>query len=164
MAKITFKGLEEYEHVIQTIYRDTPDMLGRVTYEGARVVADEIRKGIESLPIVKGYGTAAEPLPGGVTKAQKEGLLEGFGISGMQDDGGFVNVKLGFDGYNSTKTQKYPQGQPNQMVARGVESGTSWKQKLPFVRLAIIRARKRAAAEMAKTLDKLIADIIKTNQ
>ena len=94
-----------------------------------------------------------------MTAAQKQGLLDGLGIASMQEDAGFYNVKIGFDGYNRTRTEKYPQGQPNQLVARGVESGTSWKQKRPFVRPAVTRARKRAEQAMAETLDKEIQKI-----
>ena len=114
---------------------------------------------IKALPIVRGYGTTENPLPGGVTAPQKAGLIDGMGISPMQDDGGYLNVKIGFDGYNATKTEEYPQGQPNQLVARGVESGTSWKEKKPFIRPAINASKSRAAAEMALILDQGIEKI-----
>ena len=81
----------------------------------------------------------------------------------MKDDAGYLNVKIGFDGYNAMRTEKYPQGQPNQLVARGVESGTSWKQKHPFVRPAINASRKRAEAKMAEVLDKEIEKVMDTN-
>ena len=111
--------------------------------------------------VVTGYGTDTNPLPGGVTAVQKAGLLDGFGISKLQDDSGYLNVKLGFDGYNRTRTEKYPQGQPNQLVARGVESGTSWKQKKPFIRPAVTRSRKPAETEMKRVIDEEIEKIAK---
>lgn len=160
MARITFPGLNDYELMLSRLSKNTEDIAGRTIYTGAGIVADEIKAGIQSLPIVTGYGTAENPLPGGVTSAQKQGLLDGLGIAPMQDDGGFLNVKIGFDGYNRTKTKDYPNGQPNQLVARGVESGTSWKQKRPFVRPAITRSRKRAEAAMAEVLDKEIEKIM----
>lgn len=160
MAKITFPGLNDYELMISRLSKNAADIAGRAIYTGAGIVADEIKAGIQALPIVSGYGTAEKPLPGGVTKAQKDGLLDGLGIAPLQDDGGYLNVKIGFDGYNRTKTEKYPRGQPNQLVARGVESGTSWKQKHPFVRPAINRSRKRAEAAMAEALDKEIEKIV----
>ena len=153
MAKITFKGLEEYELRLSRMGKETTRIAGAAIYEGAAIVADEIKKGIRGLPVVTGYGTETNPLPGGVTSAQKQGLLDGLGIAPMQDDRGYLNVKIGFDGYNRTKTEKYPNGQPNQLVARGVESGTSWKQKKPFVRPAVNASRKQAEAKMAEVLD-----------
>lgn len=160
MATLTFKGLQDYELKISRVFKDTEKVCGRATYAGAKIVADEMKKSIEALPIVNGYGTAEKPLPGGVTAVQKRGLIDGFGISGLQNDNGFHNVKLGFDDYNGTRTKTYPQGQPNALVARGVESGTSWKQKHPFVRPAVNRSRKRAEAAMAEALDKEVEKIM----
>ena len=161
MAKITFPGLNDYELMISRLTKDVDSVAGKAIYAGAGIVADAIRENIKALPIVRGYGTTETPLPGGVTAPQKAGLIEGLGISPMQSDAGYLNVKIGFDGYNATKTEKYPQGQPNQLVARGVESGTSWKQKKPFIRPAINASKSRAEAEMARILDQEIEKITK---
>lgn len=161
MAKITFPGLNDYELMISRLSKGVDDIAGKAIYAGAGIVADAIKENIKDLPIVRGYGTKENPLPGGVTAPQKAGLIDGLGISPMQSDAGFLNVKIGFDGYNATKTEKYPQGQPNQLVARGVESGTSWKQKKPFVRPAINASKSRAEAEMARILDQEIEKITK---
>ena len=156
MAKITFPGLNDYELIISRLSKNAADIAGRAIYTGAGIVADAIKSGIKSLPVVQGYGTPENPLPGGVTAVQKRGLQDGLGIAAMKDDAGYLNVKIGFDGYNAMRTEKYPQGQPNQLVARGVESGTSWKQKHPFVRPAVNRSRKLAEAKMAEVLDEEI--------
>ena len=161
MAKITFPGLNDYELMISRLSKGVDDIAGKAIYAGAGIVADAIKENIKDLPIVRGYGTKENPLPGGVTAPQKAGLINGLGISPMQNDAGFLNVKIGFDGYNATKTDKYPQGQPNQLVARGVESGTSWKQKKPFIRPAINASKSRAEAEMARILDQEIEKITK---
>ena len=161
MAKITFPGLNDYELMISRLSKGVDDIAGKAIYAGAGIVADAIKENIKALPIVRGYGTTENPLPGGVTAPQKAGLIDGMGISPMQNDGGYLNVKIGFDGYNATKTEKYPQGQPNQLVARGVESGTSWKQKKPFIRPAINASKSRAEAEMARILDQEIEKITK---
>ena len=160
MAKITFRGLEQYELRISQLGKETERIAGEAIYEGAGVVADAIKANIQALPVVNGYGTASNPLPGGVTAVQKAGLIDGFGISSMQNEGGYLNVKLGFDGYNRTKTEQYPQGQPNQLVARGVESGTSWKQAHPFVKNAVSKSRKNAEKVMAEKLDEEIEKIM----
>lgn len=161
MAKITFPGLNDYELMISKLSKGVDDIAGKAIYAGAGIVADAIKENIKALPIVRGYGTTENPLPGGVTAPQKAGLIDGLGISPMQSDAGYLNVKIGFDGYNATKTEKYPQGQPNQLVARGVESGTSWKQKKPFIRPAINASKSRAEAEMARILDQEIEKITK---
>ena len=161
MAKITFPGLNDYELMISKLSKGVDDIAGKAIYAGAGIVADALKENIKALPIVRGYWTEKDPLPGGVTAPQKAGLIDGLGISPMQNDAGYLNVKIGFDGYNATKTEKYPQGQPNQLVARGVESGTSWKQKKPFIRPAINASKSRAEAEMARILDQEIEKITK---
>ena len=161
MAKITFPGLNDYELMISKLSKGVDDIAGKAIYVGAGIVAGAIKENIKALPIVRGYGTEKDPLPGGVTAPQKAGLIDGLGISPMQSDAGFLNVKIGFDGYNATKTDKYPQGQPNQLVARGVESGTSWKEKNPFIRPAINASKKRAEDEMARILDEEIEKVMK---
>lgn len=161
MAKITFPGLNDYELMISKLSKGVDDIAGKAIYAGAGIVADAIKENIKALPIVRGYGTEKDPLPGGVTAPQKAGLIDGMGISPMQNDAGYLNVKIGFDGYNATKTEKYPQGQPNQLVARGVESGTSWKKKSPFIRPAINASKQRAEDEMARILDQEIEKVMK---
>ena len=147
--------------MLSRMEESTDEMIGKAVYAGAGIEADAIKANIKGLPVVRGYGTDANPLPGGVTASQKAGLINGMGISKMQDDAGYLNVKIGFDGYNATKTEKYPQGQPNQLVARGVESGTSWKKKKPFIRPAVNSSRNRAEAEMARILDEEIKKVSK---
>ena len=162
MAKMTLKGFEEYEARLSKLDHELKqDVIGRAVWEGARVVADEIRKATEALPVITGYGTPDHPLPGGVTKAQKAGLLDGLGVSHIRDDHGYINAKIDFWGYNDTKTEKWPKGQPNQLVARGVESGASWKQKKPFVRPTVNRSKNRAIEAMKKEVDKELKKIMK---
>lgn len=162
MATIQFK--KGYEYIFKVSKLEAAlkkDILGRAVYDGAAVVADEIRKSLERVPTDEGYGTESAPARG-PKKAQKKGLYESLGITSMQDDGtGYLNVKIGFDGYNDIVTQRWPRGQPNQMVARAVESGTTWMQKNDFVRRAVASSRKRAIEAMKKAVDKGIEKIMK---
>ena len=161
MAKfIVGKGLENYIAYLQSINAATDEVIGEAVYEMAKVVADKVRANIEALPAVsneaniatyrQGYSRLSEP--------EKQGLLDGFGVSPMQDDDGYINVKLGCDGYNSVKTKKYPQGQPNALIARVTESGSSYREKTPFIRPAANAARKAAEkAGQAKIDEKIRA-------
>ena len=106
MAKITFPGLADYELMLSRLEGSTDEMIGKAVYAGAGIVADAIKDSIKALPIVRGYGTESDPLPGGVTAPQKAGLIEGLGIAPLQNDMGYLNVKIGFDGYNATTTEK----------------------------------------------------------
>lgn len=162
MAKwIVGKGLNNYIAYLQSIEAVTDEMIGEAVYDMAKVVADKVRANIEALPAVsneaniatyrEGYSRLSEP--------EKQGLMDGFGVSPLQDDSGYRNVKLGFDGYNSVKTKKYPQGQPNALIARVTESGSSYREKTPFIRPAVNAARKSAEKAGQAKIDEKIKSI-----
>ena len=88
------------------------------------------------------------------------GLIQSLGITRMKEKDGFLNVKIGFDGYNKVKTARWPKGQPNTMVARAAESGTTWLQKSPFVRTGVRNSKKAALDAMKKTVDETTANIM----
>ena len=104
MAKFMFKGLDELESQLSQLA--TSDSIravcGATIYAGADVVANEIRKGIDALPVVDHRVKGSEDHKiAGLTSAQKKGLQESFGITPLSQEDGYYNVKLGFDGYNS---------------------------------------------------------------
>ena len=161
MAKFEFRGIEEYINKLDTFRLVTKDsIIARTTYAGAAVVANAVRKSIEALPVGSGRAEDGD-LVETVTAVQKRGLLDGFGISPMQDDNGFINVKLGFDGYNATRTEKYPRGQPNVLIARAVNSGTTFRKKTKFVDKAVNYAKKAAEAAMDAACSREIEKIMK---
>lgn len=154
MATIQFKKGDEYLAKIARLEAMTRDEIcGSAIYGAAAIVTDEIRKELNSIPTDERYGTQPEPAKG-PKKLQKIGLLHSLGISKLMDDGtGYLNVKIGFDGYNQIKTKQWPAGQPNQMVARSIERGTSYMQQNSFVKKAVAATRKRAIQFMKKTID-----------
>lgn len=158
MATFQFGGIDNYIKQLNKLQQSAKDgVIGKAVYAGADVVANSVRAAIQSLP----EGKEGDSSIGIVTPAQKRGLLEGFGISRMRDDNGFVNVKLGFDGYNSVKTKKYPNGQPNALIARAVNSGTSFRKKTRFVDKAVNSAKKAAEAAMDAACSREIEKIMK---
>lgn len=158
MAKIDFKGIWEYSKVLETLDNESERIIQSAVYKGAALVADEIKQGIKSLPIEEGnnglppLGTAEHKLTG-VSRKQKGDLLDSFGLAPIQNDGGYIQTKAGVDGYGSIPTKKYPQGVPNVMLMRSIESGTTFRQKNPIFRKATNRARKRAEQAMSKEID-----------
>lgn len=157
MARFVFKGLEEYALKISKLSAGAEEVAGKTLYAGAKVLTDKIRENIEALPTRPEYmlGSAEKPVKG-VTPTQKKGLLESLGIAKVQDKDGFYNVKIGFDGYNDTQTKKYHNGQPNQLVARSAESGSTWQEKTPFVRPAITATKDKAVDAMKRAADQEI--------
>ena len=134
MARMTFKAGDEFALKLSRLSADSDRIAKQAIYAGAKVVADEIKNSLE-----------------GVLSPEATGdLADSFGITPIsQDRDGNWNARLGFDGYDRN-------GVPNQLKARALESGTSKQPKRPFARPAVNRTRKKAQAEMARTIDEEI--------
>ena len=164
MATIKFPGLKEYEKRLSTLGKEGKAIAEKAVYAGAAIIADAVRANINALPAVKDeWGVVAynNNWSAPLTETPKKGLQDGFGISPMGNEDGILNVKLGFDGYNDMKTKKYPKGQPNAIIARSLESGSSIAKKRPFVAPAVRKTKKAAEETMAKIIDEEIAKIMK---
>ena len=164
MAKYQFKGLEEYAQYLQRIGANTQEICGEAVYAMADIVTDKIRENLEALPSVP-TKEALEAWKTGqktqLTKAQKKSLEKSLGISSMQNDNGYWNVKVGFDGYNTTKTKSYPQGQPNALIARATESGSSFRDKTPFIRPAVKETEAPAVQKAKDVVEQKIKQLEK---
>lgn len=151
MPKMDISGIEQFSSFMQSLEGNAEGIIKMGVYDGAGVVADEVRRAIQALPIDHGRATEERKL-NGINELQRQGLLDGFGISGMENKDNFTHVKIGFSGYNSVKTRKFPNGQPNVLIARSIESGSSVIQKKPFVRPAINRVKARATQAVQNTI------------
>ena len=154
MANIKFEGFENYAGIIKELEKHSRDIAGAAVYEGAKVVADKVKRQIDHIDSGNESDYEYER-----REKQKAGLRDSMGISAMRNDNGFLNVKVGFDGYNDIKTRKYPNGQPNAMVARIFNSGTSHNRKQPFFKNAVTESKKTAENAMAAAVDEKILAI-----
>lgn len=161
MAKITFKNGDEYALKLSKLSANSDEVAKKAIYAGVKVVADQINRNIDALPEDKYRYLKDGEKFSGVPKSQKKDLKDGFGISRVErDKNGDWNAKIGFAGYGSFKTKKYPNGLPIPMLARSVESGSSVRKKTPFVRPAVNASRKKAVDAMAKVIDEEIEKIM----
>lgn len=161
MAKFSVgDGIDKYINKLSNLEFQGHEVIGRCVYEGAGIVADAMRRELQAIPVTVKHGTEADKIDG-CTPAQKAGLLEGFGISHMQDDGGYYHVKLGFQGYNNQRTKAYPGGQPNSVIARSIDSGTSFRKARHFVNRAVNATKSQAEKAMAEQFDKEVEQIMK---
>lgn len=153
MAKLKFKGIDEYVAQLQKLENLSDESIGRAVYAGAAVVADAVKDAIRALPTDERTVKDGDMLQG-ISRLQKAGLIDGFGIAPLRNENGYMHVKLGFDGYNSVKTKSYPQGQPNSVIARSVNSGTSFRQKIPFMDQAVRNNKDKCEQTMQEAFDK----------
>lgn len=163
MARLDIDGTDEIFNVLREVETCIDDISKMALYDGAKVLADEIKINLKALPT----DDPDRKLRDGsqytsLTTHEKEHLLKGFGISKIQ--GNSVeghDVAVGFGGYGDFKTKKYPKGVPNQLIARSVESGSSVRQKHPFVRPAINKVKKEVVEKMGETIELEIKKITK---
>lgn len=155
MAKIEFQGIDEYFDKLKIIGDKATGLCKRAVYDGAAIVADAVRAEVQALPT-----TDHNETPQGVFSYEKDGLLDGLGIAKIKDDNGVVSTRVDFDGYNRMKSKKYPQGHPNSMIARAINSGTSKRPKNPFMNRAANKAKAKANAAMGARMDADIDEIM----
>lgn len=163
MARMTFRASEEYELKLLKYQQRSPEIIKAAIYAGAKVIADAIKSAIAALPTDTFRFLRNGEKYNGPTEVEKKDLQESFGITPIKKgkDGNW-SAKVGFDGYGSVPTRKYPNGVPNQLVARSIESGSTVRKKTPFVRTAVTRAKRAAQEAMAKAADAEIEKIYKS--
>lgn len=151
-----------YAKEIERLNVNSIKIIGKAVYQGAKIIADEVKSNLNNTTTISN-GQAIQEWrksdKSNLTREQKKGLIESFGVAPIRNDSGFINVKLGFDGYNDVVTKRWPKGQPNAMVARSLESGSSVFEKQPFFRPAVSAKRKEAEKIMQETLDAEIKKI-----
>lgn len=138
MATIRFTGIDTYLEQLQRLEQGSEEILKRAVYEGAAIVADEVRQRLHV-----------------VLSPDATGQLESsLGISSIRNDRGYVNARIGFDGYDS-------KGVANQLKANVLESGSSKQPKRPFMRPAVNAARRPAEAKMEQVVEQEIENLMR---
>lgn len=162
MAKVELKGMEAYLSELRKVGEATGPVCEAAVYAGAKVVADAVKQEIEGLDRVTDAEAMAawhERRPVKISVSQKIGLKESFGITPIRNKFGIYSAKIGFDGYNDVKTDRWPQGQPNQLIARACDSGSSAMIKQPFIRGPLKRVQHAAEFAMEQAADKKLKEV-----
>lgn len=146
-------NIDRYIEDLTKLCSESEEICKRAVYEGAKIVADTCRKEIEAVHVESEKEKKAKGFAAGLTRSQKKGLLEGLGIAKFRNTGGYIHVKIGMDGYNSTVTKNYPRGQPNAMIIRAMETGTSFRIRQPVLTRATNMSKAAAEAAIKKQLD-----------
>ena len=157
MAYLTVgNGLEEYLAKLGNLAQKSEDVCGEAAEAGGAVVADAIRTELDAVPTDETY-SHGETMRKGPRAIEKVGLQNSFGVAPVQNRNGYVNVKVGFDGYNKL-------GEPNPMIARSVVKGTSFMKKNDFVNKGVRKSREKAEETMRVTVDEKIYAIMENDK
>lgn len=144
--------METYIAQLERLSDHATGSIKKAVYDGAAVVADSIKASLHTIPVQEEFVPKGKKR-NGITQVQKDGLISGFGLAKMRNSRGYVNTKAGFSGKNAD-------GEKNSMIARQVESGTSWLSKHPVIRQAANKSKGAAEQAIQKTLESEIRKIM----
>lgn len=147
MPKVEFPGLQEYTKQLEQLGREAPRICNQALFDGARILADAVQAEIDTIPKM-------DP-------RDRKGLHDGLGIARFWEQGGATLTKIGWEGYNSWRTRRWPMGKPNAMIARAWIRGTSWITPNRFTSRAVRKARERCVEAMRRRFDRELEKTIK---
>lgn len=159
MARMSFKASDDYALKLSKLAAQTEEVAKKAIYAAANIVADKVASNLAALPTDKFRRLKDGEQFTGLPESQKKDLQDSFGVTPIKQDEDGWNAHIGFDGYGSKPTEKYPKGVPNQLLARAVESGSSVRQKTPFVRPAVNATKKDAIEAMNRVIDEELGKI-----
>lgn len=140
MASFKCEGMEEFIETCIFTERSLDGIVGRSIYPGAKIMGDAIKAATAGIPVddtLFRFSAQYGRLRRGITSRQKKALIDSMGIAEIKKNWFGYNVKIGWDGYNDIVTERWKDGQPNAMIARSLNSGTSFLQKYPFVDVTV---------------------------
>lgn len=159
MAKITLKSGDEFAKRLMSVSKDIDRIIKEAVYDGADIVADAIKTEIKALPDDEYRKLKPGEMFHGVTDEQRQAISDGFGLSKMEKDGSGWNTKAGFAGYvPNSKTRKYQKGLPVPLLVRSIESGSSVRIKIPFIRRAVTASQRKAKEKMKQVVENKIKE------
>lgn len=144
MAKVRgVKGGEEFSALLNMAADNAITVAKSAVYAGAGVLADAIKAEIRELPEESGYMQKGHKR--NVIGTWDKAILEQrLGVSHIEATGDRADAVVSFAGYNGRPTKKYPNGVPVPMIARSIESGSSVREKNPFIRRAYNNSKSKA--------------------
>lgn len=148
MPKFEVKGLDAVIKQFQHIDTKTTGIVKMALYDGAAVVANEIRTGMEASLSEASWN-----------EERRTGDLErSLYISPMQTKDGFTYTEIGFAGYGAD-------GRPNAIKAAVLNNGRSGQARTgtKFIQKAVNRAKKPCVAAMQSQFEKQLEKITKEN-
>lgn len=133
MAKIEFKGADEYTKKLRMMGARIQGTIKYASYEAAGIVADAIKAN---------------------TPKDTGDLRDSIALTKYRTENGFTYTKVIFDGYDRN-------GVPNALKANAIESGTSRIPKKPFIRPAVQRVKRVAEKSIETALNKKLEEMMK---
>ena len=161
------KGGDDFSALLNNLAGDQAVVVMKAAvYAGIGALADALKSEVGALPVQSGY-MPKNKKTGEIKKRNVvgtndiEALKNGIGISRIQSDKDKADAVVSFNGYNGRPTKKYPKGVPLELIARSIESGSSVRQKNPFVRRTFNKSKTSSEQKAIDAGQKKLDEIIK---
>lgn len=177
MANIKSENVDQWLDILNGLLENRKELFEKSIYPGAKIVADECRKRIDSLQVDNTL-FAWSPMRKGITGGWKKALQNSMGLARLRKAKDGWDVKLGFDGYsniqenagyeNGVKQTKYNSSKnpdhmiPNAVIARTTEKGNGTNLPAqPFMAQTVSATEYAASKAIEKEFIKLVNNYIK---
>ena len=160
--KISTAGIEELGALFAKLGGEAQKVASKSLYDGAGVVADAFTKATNSIATEPFHYLARPDITGTKRYASPEekAALQGkSGIAVFRKDGDMTDTVVGISGNAGYATIGGKQ-KPVLMIARSINSGTSFMQKQPVYRKAVSGSKAKAVATIINTAERMFDEII----
>ena len=143
-------GMAEVSEMLTKLEEDAPKIAAKALYEGAGIMADEIKKGAESIRTAPfKYAREGTRFP---SPEEKEIVMQaGVSIAKFNKEGAEVDTSVGYR--NAGYADLNGKQKPIPVIVNAINSGTSFMTKQPFVRKAASSGGKKAMEAMKKAIE-----------
>lgn len=142
-------GMAEISELLGKMEDEATKVAARALYEGAGIMADEIRKGADTIKTGQGSDRSEARY---ATPEEKEIVLKAAaGIAKFNKNGTEVDTSVGFR--NAGYTQLNGKTVPVPLIVNSINSGTSFMHKQPFIRKAANKAAPKAMQAMRDSIE-----------
>ena len=157
---VSTSGIESLEKMLQNLGDRAPDIAAQALYAGADVIADAYRRGAKSIKAKKRQHFEPDgqnPSKARYPTEEEKAALEKIGIARFKKDLDGVDTIVGpADGYMTIGGEK----KAIRLIARSINSGTSFMKKQPVFRAAVNSSKGTAVEKIVSKAEGLINEII----
>lgn len=150
-------GMETISMMLQNLGDKAEGIASRGLFEGAGIMADEIRK--EAAGIRTGPGASRESARYATQEEKQIVMNAAAGIAKFKKNGTEVDTSIGFR--NAGYAEINGKSVPIPKIVNAINSGTSFMHKQPFVRKAANRAKERASEAIRASIEADVNGITK---
>ena len=151
-------GLDELARMLAELENRANEAASAGLFDGAGIVADALNNGINSIQTAP-FKYAPEGQTRLPSPQEKAALQRKVGIAKFRKSGSEVDTLIGIS-YDSGYTQIAGNAKSVAVIARSINSGTSFMKKQPVFRRAVSQSKSAAQAAIVAKVEQMFDEII----